>query len=57
MCGELELPSLERETVEEMELIKLLIVHQVPKMCLHAHKIPLLKRFLVLKKHLKFRSG
>ena len=51
------LPSLERETVELMELIKLLVVHQVPKMCLHAHKIPPSKRFSVFKKHLKSQSG
>ena len=35
----------------------LLVVHQVPKTCLHAHKIPLSKHFLVFKKHLKSRSG
>ena len=57
VCGELGLPSLERERVELMELIKLLVVHQVPKTCLHAHIIPPSKRFSVVKKHLKFRSG
>ena len=49
--------SLKRETVELMELIKLLVVHQVPKTCLHAHKTPLSKRFSAFKKHLKSRSG
>ena len=53
VCGELGLPSLQRER----RLMVLLVVHQVPKTCLHAHKTPLSKRFSVFKKHLKSRSG